>query len=297
MVANKKVTIAGVPALIRPPQGNTEGTPIIVLWHGYGPPNSEQALAELLPLDDVPAWKIYPALPMFGERMPEGGMDEIMQRQMSDYVLNLLLPTAEQAVAELPQIIAEVERQYGADASGGIGLFGFSAGAATVTHALLDGAVKVRAAVLAGAPPSLDVAVSNFERGSQLHADYLRENYVWFKDEMLTYSWSAASEAARSQFDLGGRVNEFAADNLPPAVLLTHGEQDEMYPVAEIQSLGDRLRAAYETKGLAARTGVQIFPHMTHHLDPTAVGETGTESVLSDLQKTVAAWYQRYLLR
>lgn len=297
MVANQKVTIAGVPALVRPPQGNTEGTPMIVLWHGYGPPNSEQALADLLPLDDVPAWKVYPALPMFGERMPEGGMDEIMQRQMSDYVLDLLLPTAEQAVAELPQVVAEIERQYGADASGGIGLFGFSAGAATVTHALLDGSIKVRAAVLAGAPPNLDVAVSTFEHGAQLQADYLRENYTWFKDEMLTYSWSDASEAARSRFDLGGRVSELAANSLPPAVLLTHGEQDEAYPISEIRALGDILHAAYETKGMAKRTDMRTFPRIAHHLDPTAALEAGIESELSELQKAVAVWYQRFLLR
>lgn len=297
MVANQKVTIAGVPALIRPPQYNTEGAPVIVLWHGYGPPDSEQTLAELLPLDDVFAWKVYPALPMFGDRLPEGGADEIMQRQMSDYVLDLLLPTAEQAVAELPQVVAEVERQYGADASGGIGLFGFSAGAATVIHALLDGAVEARAAVLAGAPPSLDIAVSNFEQGSQLHADYLRENYTWFKDEMLTYSWSDASEAARSRFDLGGRAGELTADSLPPAVLLAHGEQDEMYPVAEIRALGDKLCAAYERNGITERIGVQTFPHIAHHLDPTTAVETGTESELSELRKAVAAWYQRYLLR
>lgn len=293
MTENQKVTLAGVPALIRSPKTDIENAPLIVLWHGYGPPSSEQALAELLPLDDVPAWKVYPALPMFGERLPEGGMDEIMRRQMSDYVLDLLLPTAEQAVTELPQVIAEVERQFGADISS-IGLFGFSAGAATVTHALLDGSVKVRAAVLAGAPSSLDMAVSTFERGSQLYADYLRENYDWFKDEMLTYSWSDISKAARSRFDLGGRVSELLMD-IPPAVLLTHGEQDEMYPVAEIRALGDTLHAAYETNGIAERTDVQTFPHIAHHLNPTAAAETEIEAELSAFRELVSAWYQQHL--
>ena len=81
-----KVTLAEVPVLIRPPQEDIEGAPLIVLWHGYGPPNSEQALAELLPLDDVPAWKVYPALPLFGERLPEGGPDEIGDSSLTMYL-------------------------------------------------------------------------------------------------------------------------------------------------------------------------------------------------------------------
>ncbi|MBE9061941.1 hypothetical protein [cf. Phormidesmis sp. LEGE 11477] len=294
MTENQKVTLAGVPALIRSPKTDIGNAPLIVLWHGYGPPSSEQALAELLPLDDVPAWKVYPTLPMFGDRLPEGGIDEIMRRQMSDYVLELLLPTVERAVAELPQVTAGVERQFGADISS-IGLFGFSAGAATVTHALLDGSVKVRAAVLAGAPASLDMAVSNFEKGSQIHADYLRENYDWFKDEMLTYSWSDTSKTARSRFDLGGRSSELLLADIPPAVLLTHGEQDEMYSVAKIRALGDTLRATYETNGIAERTDVQTFPHIAHHLDPTAADETEVEAELSAFREIVSAWYQQHL--
>ncbi len=42
----------------------------IVLWHGFGPPASEQALMEALPLDEVPAVKVYLGLPMFGSRAP-----------------------------------------------------------------------------------------------------------------------------------------------------------------------------------------------------------------------------------
>ncbi len=295
MTANQKVTLAGVPALIRSPQGDVESAPIIVLWHGYGPPNSEQALAELLPLDEVSAWKVYPALPMFGERLPEGGLDELMRRQLSDYVLDLLLPTVEQAVAELPQVIAEVERQYGANTADGIGLFGFSAGAATVIHALLDGPVSVRAAVLAGAPSSLDMAVTNFERTTRIHLDYLREHYDWFRDEMLTYPWSALSEAARSQFDLGGRAAELAASDVPSAVLLAHGEQDEIYPVADVRALKDALHKAYEAQGIAERIDLQTFPHLAHHLDPSTEAGTETHQNLSTFRHTVAAWYQQHL--
>src|SRR5262245_48723545 len=49
--------LAGVPAVLRIPRKVTR--PPIVLWHGFGPPASEQALMDALPLDDVPAVKVY----------------------------------------------------------------------------------------------------------------------------------------------------------------------------------------------------------------------------------------------
>src|SRR6185437_16019048 len=45
--------LAGVPARIRVPAHVS--MPPIVLWHGFGPPASEDALESVLPLDDVPA--------------------------------------------------------------------------------------------------------------------------------------------------------------------------------------------------------------------------------------------------
>ena len=67
------------------------------------------------------------------------------------------------------------------------------------------------------------------------------ENYDWFRDEMMTYSWSAASEAARSHFDLSERAAELAKSSPPPAVLFAHGEQDEMFAVSEIRVIGNKL--------------------------------------------------------
>lgn len=78
--------------------------------------------------------------------------------------------------------------------------------------------------------------MANFERGTRSYRDYLHENYDWFEDEMMTYAWSAASEAARSHFDLAERATELPAKRPQPAVLLAHGEQDEMFQVAEIQN-------------------------------------------------------------
>src|SRR5688572_18444380 len=68
------------PALLRVPSRITH--PPIILWHGFGPPDSERALMTVLPLDEVPAVKVYLGLPMFGTRaLPEG---ELARRQKQD---------------------------------------------------------------------------------------------------------------------------------------------------------------------------------------------------------------------
>ncbi len=97
--------IAGVPLVLRPPANLSLPAPLIVLWHGFGIPNSEEMLAEVLPLQEVQAWKAYLGLPLFGKRLPPGGLDEIVRRQMEDYVLQLLLPTINQAMQELPAVV------------------------------------------------------------------------------------------------------------------------------------------------------------------------------------------------
>lgn len=58
--------LGGVPARIRSPV--TISAPPIVLWHGFGPPDGEDALMARLPLNDVPAVKVYLGPPMLGAR-------------------------------------------------------------------------------------------------------------------------------------------------------------------------------------------------------------------------------------
>ena len=89
-MSNKEfLELAGVPVIVHPPANLSLPAPLIVLWHGFGIPNSEELLAEVLPLQEVQAWKAYLGLPGFGKRLPEGGIDEIERRQMEDYVLKL----------------------------------------------------------------------------------------------------------------------------------------------------------------------------------------------------------------
>ena len=65
-------TIAGIPGLIAIPDHLVSSTPIVVMYHGFGPPSSPEALAKAVP--PIPgAISFYPWLPLFGARMDAGG--------------------------------------------------------------------------------------------------------------------------------------------------------------------------------------------------------------------------------
>src|SRR5688572_7153667 len=74
--------LAAVPALLRIPPKVTR--PPILLWHGFGPPESERQLMAALPLDDVPAIKVYLGLPQFGAREQPNGREDMIRRQSED---------------------------------------------------------------------------------------------------------------------------------------------------------------------------------------------------------------------
>jgi hypothetical protein len=78
-----ETTLAGVPAILRVPKTITKSP--IILWHGFGPPANERALMDALPLDDVPAVKVYLGLPLFGKRAEEGGVVALKRRQSTDF--------------------------------------------------------------------------------------------------------------------------------------------------------------------------------------------------------------------
>lgn len=90
-----------------------------------------------LPLDDVPAVKVYLGLPLFGSRAPPGGIKELGRRQAEDFAMLLFKPVVVGAADELPSVVAAL-RQRGCLAAGQpVGLMGFSAGGAAVLVALM----------------------------------------------------------------------------------------------------------------------------------------------------------------
>jgi hypothetical protein len=96
-------TLAGVPATLRVPESVSR--PPVVLWHGFGPPDSERALMEALPLDDVPAIKVYLGLPLFGARMPAEGMREVVRRQNEDMATLVFQPTSMRVLALTADVV------------------------------------------------------------------------------------------------------------------------------------------------------------------------------------------------
>src|SRR5690349_19595929 len=138
-------TLGDTPALVRIPAKITHSP--ILLWHGFGPPASEQALMEALPLDEVPAVKVYLGLPTFGSRAPAGGAKELARRQQQDLATLVFEPAVMGAAKELPAVVRALEEHGCLKRGQGIGLFGFSAGGAAVLYALAERDVQIAAAV------------------------------------------------------------------------------------------------------------------------------------------------------
>jgi dienelactone hydrolase len=271
------VSAAGVPVLLRRP--NREPAPLVVLWHGLGPPSSPRALAEALPLEDLPTWKAYPCLPLLAGRLPAGGVAEILKRQQEDFVLELLLPVVAGAAAELPRIVEAVAKQTGARTNKGIGLFGFSAGAAAALLALSERQLEIAAAAVLGVARNLDAAVATFER--------------FFGQR---YRWGRGSEALRPRLDFEARAGEISAGDPPAALLILHGEADEMFGVEDARQLYRALEPHYRASGHPARLELELLAEFTHSFgigsEPRGTFPT---SDAAPVDRALARWFASYL--
>lgn len=124
----ESLEVAGVPVVLKLPSDRDKPAPLIILWHGFNTPNSEQTLADTIPLDGVNAWKAYLGLPLFEAKMPAGDIDDIIRRVRADYLLQLFLPLVEGAVRQLPNVVEFIHSKFNIQSDVEIGLFGFSAG-------------------------------------------------------------------------------------------------------------------------------------------------------------------------
>ena len=95
----------GVPVLIVRPKELSPGTRLVVLYHGFGPPESPQALSRALPLEKLQAVLAYVNLPLMAERLPAGGIDELKRAQANDFVNGLFFPSINGAATELPMLV------------------------------------------------------------------------------------------------------------------------------------------------------------------------------------------------
>lgn len=292
MSSLKSLELAGVPVLVRPPANPSLRAPLIVLWHGAGIPGSEEKLAETLPLEEVQAWKAYLGLPLFGKRLPVGEMDEIMRRQLEDYVLKLLLPVIEQAMQELPNVVRGLQTQFGIDDKEGIGLFGFSVGGLAALLTLVESPLPITTAVLAGVTKDLVSAVNNYERRVQAAYPTLKEQFPWIKER---YHWTTESEVAKQRLDFVARASEITQRQPMPDILFVHGSQDEIFAVNEVEELYASLAPYYKRGDRAKLLSIKTFAHLKHNLDlEAAKNSPEMQQDIAELQRIVATWFSQH---
>ena len=264
----RETTLRGVPAILRMPSVVTE--PPVLLWHGFGPPETPSDLMKALPLDEVPAVKVYLGLPLLGTRAPPGGSEEIGRRQAQDYVTLLFEPSVIGAANELPGIADELKVRQCLGATEGIGLFGFSAGGSAVLIALAEKRVRVRAAVVVNAPANLESAIAALE-----HATGRK------------YQWTPRSARIAERADAVRRSAAIGSDRPPPALLVFHGADDSIVTPNGATALGQALRPFYHDANYDERLRVTIAPGVSHKwTDPAAVDA---------VRASVADWFNRFM--
>lgn len=261
-------TLAGVPAILRVPPRVSR--PPIVLWHGFGPPATEQALMTALPLDDVPAVKVYLGLPLFGRRAPPGGNRELARLQSEDFAMLLFKPAVAGAADELPRVV-EALRQRGCLAPGRpIDLMGFSAGGAAALIALINGKVAVKAVAIVNASTGLGVSVHALERMTR-----------------RPYAWTSASRALAGRTDAVRHAGEIGRGRPPVALLIVQGQGDNVLSPATATTLRDALQPYYVGNGNEKRLSLMLVPGMPHDwmVDGQAAGKVG---------RAISDWFEQH---
>jgi dienelactone hydrolase len=225
-------------------------------------------LMDALPLDDVPAVKVYLGLPMFGSRALADG--ELARRQKQDLGTLVFEPVVMGAAKELPAVVRALE-QHGCMRSGAaIGLFGFSAGGATVLYALAEADVRIGAAVTLNASTGLSASVKAYERATK-----------------GSYEWNDATRRLSHRSDAVGRAKEIAAAEPPPALLIVHGADDAMLTPSVAITLHEALQPWYAQANASQRLQLTVMPGLAHAWVDTGNVET--------LRSSIAAWFHTYL--
>jgi len=256
----RAATVAGVPALLRIPAHVNK--PPVILWHGFGPPASEQAMMDALPLDEVDAVKVYLGLPLFGARAPAGGMQEVARRQGEDVGLLVFKPVVVGAADELPRVIAALQAQGCAKHGSSIAVVGFSAGGAVALDALAQGKVAMDAAVFINASTGLSASIQAYEKATG-----------------KSYAWSPASRELAHDTDAIEHVKQIAMHR--PSLLFLQGADDAVVDGQAATQLVDKLTPLYA--GRSQQLQLKRLPGMAHQwaADP---------AVLAQVRQAVGDW-------
>jgi predicted esterase len=274
-------SVGGVPVLISRPGVVNPNTRLVVLYHGFGPPQNPRALAQVLRLEEMDAVLAFVNLPMVADRMPAGGKGELLRLQKEDFVNGFFFRSISGATAELQQIVKDLNSTYHLDGDKGIGLFGFSAGGAAALLALLESDVPITAAVIVNAPMSVTQNVENWQRTLKRQ-----------------FEWDDASRKAASRYDVELQAVKIAERKILPALLIVQGDADEQFGIGPARRVFDAVKQRYVWRGETERIQFEVIHGLAHNFGPGS-GATGSAQASIDLeieQKT-KHWFERFLLR
>lgn len=269
-------TVAGVPYLAVPPPDPERPAPVVIGLHAFEPPRSETALAGTLPLIGLHAWKFYLGLPMFGRRLPEGGVSEVNRLGQTDYLIQLYGPVVEQAAAELDRVVAEIRRSFPVTDTP-VGLMGVGAGGAAAFLALAETRLPVGAVGVVN--PVIDPAQVLTARERRLG---------------IAYQWTDKSREIATWLDFTDRVDELAAREPRTPLLVVNGEHDEVIRPSHGRLLYDALAAYHLPHSLRHI----VVPELAHAMGPEPGLEPGPPTpgtVLAD--RALAEWFHTHLNR
>jgi len=274
-------SVGGVPVLISKPGMVTPDTRLVVLYHGFGPPQNPRALAEVLRLEEMDAILAFVNLPMVADRMPAGGKDELLRVQKEDFVNGFFFRSISGATAELQQIVKDLNATYHLDADKGIGLFGFSAGGAAALLAMLESDVPITAAVIVNAPTSVTQNVENWQRTLKRQ-----------------FEWNDASRKAASRYDVELQADKIAKRKILPALLILQGDADEQFGVGPARRAFDALKQRYVARGEAERIQFEVIHGLAHNFGPGS-GATGSAqgSIDLEIEQKTKHWFEWFLCR
>ncbi|MCE7001677.1 prolyl oligopeptidase family serine peptidase [Kibdelosporangium philippinense] len=207
---------AGVPFVALEPAGVDGPAPLVVTWHLMDEPRTDVAMAEAVPMNELPAWRVYFGLPMSGRRALSGGDEEFYALSAQDVVLNVFGPVTKQAADEFPAAVAELRKQLSIS-DGPVYVAGGSAGSMVAYEVIARGEIPIAAGAVVSPVTQLSPVIAANER----HMG-------------ITYNWSAESRQVAQYYDYVQRANEI---DVP--LLIVVGSDDDI-AVREPAALGHK---------------------------------------------------------